>query len=113
MKFRKKYLSFVTTGEFLQTKKKEISNESLFGREPTLSVSNRGKIDKFVNPKTFELVGFYNSVHLEPLGATCQVHLSTINGRFFFSMSTVTPIFKKERLENFFKCSIDILKNLK
>eukprot|EP01080_Neovahlkampfia_damariscottae_P000996 gene996-9902_t len=109
----KKYLAFVRTGEFLQPKKKEISNDTLFGREPTISVSNRGRIDKFLSPTNeFDILGFYNSVHLEPLGATCQVHLSTIGDKFYFSFSTVTPIFSKERLEKFVNCSIKILENL-
>jgi hypothetical protein len=91
---------------------KEVSNENIYNRDFAFAFSNRGKLDHLFNFKNFELKGFYNSANVEGSG-TGLVHLSTINNRFFFTVSAVTPLFSKEKIEKFVSYSMNILENLK
>jgi hypothetical protein len=108
---RKSFLGWIQ-GDFYHQDEIEISNETLFDRYPTFSISNRGNIDGLVDFKDFELKGFYNSANIEPRGIAL-IHLSTIQNRFFFTFSSVSPLFSKERLELLALETINILENLK
>jgi hypothetical protein len=108
---KKSYLNWIQNTDYEPTEK-EVSNENTYNRDFSFAFSNRGKLDHLFNFKKFELKGFYNSANVEGSGVGL-VHLSTIQNRFFFTVSAVTPLFSKEKIENFVSYSMNILENLK
>eukprot|EP01080_Neovahlkampfia_damariscottae_P008917 gene8917-866_t len=106
--FRNHYLNFIHA---IQRKKQilEISNETLFNRQPNCSFSNRGKVDNFIDFNGFKLRGFFNTTDVTTKGTQWLVHLTTLSNRFFFSFAVVSPIWSTETLK---KASTDAIKIL-
>ena len=109
--FRKHYLNFIHWTS-PNSKPIEISNETVHGRDLKVLFSNRGKIDHFVDFSGFKTRGFHNSSDITNHGPQWLIHLSTIEKRFFFTFSIVTPIWSIEKLKKASEDTINILKKI-